>query len=375
MVQRTITIGRPDGPYYETKKQDGEDTPKSLRKPGLWPINRYNMETDGWMRNYAYLVNTVNGGRLSETMYDTGSFCQLSTGPVVWPSDTDVINKLGDKWRNSEVDLGMYLSPEGRESILMMITGLAKIANGAHALKRGDFGGFLRNLNELPRSARKRSARAFNQGDLSGSFLAAHLGWEPLIKDIYSASEGIADIPDKPYRVTARKLGSRQMNIVNKPNGATYVTTVKVQKRAILDISRTPTFAQRFGLDNPFRIAWELVPLSFVADYFLPIGSTIAAMGNISALYGQKGMWKALEQYEFDLFIPQGTKLLYAWYLDWVNDRDLFLRGYHRTYSRQKWTPSFTQPLKSLSVTLPTSVMKLSTMAALTHQRILSLAK
>jgi len=38
-----------------------------------------------------------------------------------------------------------------------------------------------------------------------------------------------------------------------------------------------------FGLDNPLAIAWEVVPFSFVVDWFLPINRYLK---NISALNG-----------------------------------------------------------------------------------------
>lgn len=34
----------------------------------------------------------------------------------------------------------------------------------------------------------------------------------------------------------------------------------------------------RFGLLNPLEVIWELVPLSFVADWFLPIGDYLSAL-------------------------------------------------------------------------------------------------
>jgi len=41
------------------------------------------------------------------------------------------------------------------------------------------------------------------------------------------------------------------------------------------------------GLYDPLSVAWELVPFSFVADWFIPIGTyldNLAAIPNISAL-------------------------------------------------------------------------------------------
>lgn len=373
MVQKNYVVGDASTTYWERKTQNGDDTPYALRRRGKWPVNRYTLSQEAQTQNFVRLYDAY-GNMLNYGPYNVLSFGGVNLQPAVLPTEASVISKLGDKWRNTDLDLGMYLSPEGRESISMMTSGLMKISNSARQLRRGDFGGFLRNLNELPRSSRRDAARKFNQGDLSGSFLAAHLGWEPVIKDIYSASQGIADITDKPHRITATKMGYVPYWSGGR-EGFKYRVDQKVFVKLALDINRPPTFAQRFGLDNPFRIAWELATLSYVADYFLPIGSVIDAMGVTSALYGQKGFRKQLIFLDRQEEYPPGTCSMTIWYNRYSNREPIVRRYMQREFSRTPWTPGFTQPLRNLRVTLPSSIMKLSTMAALTHQRILSLSK
>jgi hypothetical protein len=374
MTVKNHTVGSPSGPYWEHTVQNGADTPYLMRKMGLWPINPYTSMREGQMQNWSSMVygdgSLVAGG----AGYGLKSFIQVSHSAAQWPAETDVLSKLHEKWKNSDINLGMYLSPEGRESVQMMTAGLMKISNGARSLKRGDFGGFLRNLNELPRSARKRSARAFEQGDLSGSFLAAHLGWEPLIKDIYAASD--IDPPyEGPVRIRASRKRAYYQDVV--PLGNTQVPhSLKVyanksQVTIIVDIKRPPTFSQRFGMENPFLIAWELVPLSFVADYFLPIGSIIDNMGFISGIWGSKGLRKEYAEFGYRAEIRRMT-LLHSSY-GWYNKEGWFDQQWTKSFNRALWSPSFSDPFRNVNVTLPSSLMKLSTLASLTHQRLLSL--
>lgn len=375
MTVKNTSVGDPSGPYWERKYQNGVDTPLHLRKTGLWPVNPYALEQEAQIQNDTRIVNE-NGNPLNDNRFRTETFVQLSIGQPQYPAYADVLIKLREKWCDTDLNLGMYLSPEGRESVQMMTTLMMKMANGAHSLKRGDFGGFIRNLNELPRSARKASARAFNQGDLSGSFLAAHLGWEPMIKDIYEAS-GLVDLKEESHRISARKLGSISSvanNIASHP-GTIFESDKKAQLQLTLDMKRKPTFSQRFGLDNPFLVAWELVPLSFVADYFLPIGRVIAGMGAVSVLYGSKGWSKTYMHSRNKISMPKGTNAFAVWGTQYYIESDIHYIYNIRKFDRAVYTPSFSDPLKNLRITLPSGVWKLGTMGSLLHQRLLSLRK
>lgn len=42
--------------------------------------------------------------------------------------------------------------------------------------------------------------------------------------------------------------------------------------------------ASQYGLNNPSLIAWELVPYSFVVDWFLPVGDYLERLGAFSGL-------------------------------------------------------------------------------------------
>nr|APG77172.1 hypothetical protein [Shahe levi-like virus 3] len=375
MTNKFYQVGDANGSYYEERSQIGTDTPKHLRKKGLWPVNPYVGTRAYRLRTYSKIQDPW-GNTHSSGPWRVDDFVQLSNGQPQYPAFADLLIKLREKWSDTDLNLGMYLSPEGRDSLQMMGNSMLRLANSARSLKRGDFGGFVRNLNDLPRSDRKVSARKFNQGDISGAFLAAHLGWEPLIKDTYEASQ-LVNLEEESVRVSARKLGSLGSTAIGIDNypGATLTTDNKVQLQLTLNMTRKPTFSQRFGLDNPFLIAWELVPLSFVADYFLPIGRVIAGMGAVSALYGSRGWQKAYSRRLGTITMPKGTAVMNLWGVPYALKNDIkFVDSFSR-FERSVYSPSFSDPLRGLKVTLPDGVWKLSTLAALTHQRIISLSK
>jgi hypothetical protein len=290
------------------------------------------------------------------------------------PSDGAAIDQLHDKWRNTDLSLGMYLSPEGRESVQMIGSSLLRIANSAHSLKRGDFGGFVRNLHELPRSDRRKAHKRFSQGDLSGAFLSAHLGWSPLIKDAFEAS---AIEPPAPTRTRIRgsAKGVARSFYVNAPQIPTSLRVDKSTLRVSIigDVSRQADFSARFGMNNPFSIAWELVPLSFVADYFLPIGQTISNMGFISAARFSQMWRKQYEEVSAVLSVPTGVLLNDGGWQNVQVTRGASVYRHFTDYKRTPYEMNFASPLRGLTGSMPSSLMRLATISALTHQRILSL--
>lgn len=375
MTNIVNSVGDANGSYYEYNSKIGADTPPHLRKRGLWPVNPYEAVKSHRLRTYSKMRDS-SGNIHGSGPWRVDDFVQVSNGQPQYPAYADLLIKLREKWSDTDLNIGMYASPEGREALEMMGSSILRLSNSARSLKRGDFGGFVRNLNELPRSVRKESARKFNQGDLSGAFLSAHLGWEPLIKDTYEASQ-LVDLTEENTRVSARKLGSISSTAINIGNyhGATFTTDSKVQLQLTLNMTRKPTFSQRFGLDNPFQIAWELVPLSFVADYFLPIGRVIAGMGAVSAMYGSKGWSKEYYHLRTKVTMPRGVYLMTLWYVPYYAVNEFTLTDGKSRFERALYTPSFSDPLRNLKVTLPDGVWKLSTLASLAHQNILSLRK
>lgn len=358
--------------YGERLTRDRHTTPAAMRRIGIWAELPYSKSTESFINPRIRSVKVSNGLSPVNTFAATHGPLLSFDNASSPPNEADVISKLAEKWRGTDLNIGLYLSPEGRESAVMALDGLKKLSNAALHLKKGDFGGFVRNLNTLPRHARRKSARKFNQGDLSGSFLAAHLGWEPIIKDVYSASQGILP-KDRPHRISATKAGvPSRYYLTNPANAVDFVHEEKLTVKIMGDITNTPSLTQALGMDNPFYIAWNLVPLSFVADYFLPIGSIIDSMGFISAARFSKLVKKTYHDRWGRFTLPAGFV--------WNNGGTMYkttnsatVYRHRRDYSREPYSLDFSSPLQSMKLTLPTSLMRISTMSALLHQRLLAL--
>lgn len=376
MTVETYSVGSLNykaAPYGETLTRDRAVTSPGLRRLGLWAELPYSRSSNASVSPRMQLRDWVSNALWGETFCPTATIVDVGSDSP--PNEATVISALAEKWRSTSLQASMYLSPEGRESVSMMGESMLKIANAAHSLKTKDLGGFFRNLNHIPRSHKRAVLRKYNSGDISGAFLAAHLGWTPLIKDAYEASN-ISPPKQKGQEISAGASGTPRLF------GCTYSsyygdvlpfdTSGKLRIKYIGRIEKPADFYDRFGLNNPFQVAWELVPLSFVADYFLPVGDVIDSMGFISAARFSKLNRKSFTERRitirfsrsYRIWDSRGSKMAYA-------SGNVYRR--QTSYSRQPASLNFATPLRSMKVSLPSSIMRLATISALLHQRIRSL--
>jgi hypothetical protein len=384
----TYTVGNRNGSYFESLSRERYKTPKSLRDQGIFLELPYKRVAEAQKQTVFTPVDIWGIPRPQFGPYTANvGYLMIKVANEERPQMADIISKLGDKWRDTDLNIGMYLSPEGKESVEMVGESLLRIANSARSLKRGDVGGFMRNLHHMPRSSRRAVTRKFEQGDLSGSFLAAHLGWEPLIKDIYNLSDNVKPIDRYSGNTIKARKPYRPAQFVEQNPSLTKKVDSFAEGQITLkgDLARDPTWEERFGLYNPFLIAWELVPLSFVADYFLPIGTVIDALGVAARIRFKKLTYKDYytERHNVDApvgrfengSVAPGCWGLYAYSIGSpiTNPVPISLFQRFTRYERKPYTLSIADAIKDLHVTVPESMMKLSTLASLTHQRILSL--
>lgn len=118
-------------------------------------------------------------------------------------------------------------------------------------------------------------------GVASNAWLAYTYGLRPLISDVYSAMKVLS----KP------KLDTVPVKVVRSGNSQTagfyWQNSSKTQKSRIDYVIKSrgeitfevtnPLFKSldSLGLINPALVAWELVPFSFVVDWFVPVGKAI----------------------------------------------------------------------------------------------------
>ncbi len=122
---------------------------------------------------------------------------------------------------------------------------------------------------------RRGQTRGTRQSAASG-FLEGEFGWRPLVEDIYAATHTAIQTAVPPMSLGAHGTGTWQ---VSESLGAEKVSgrgTARSHVSALIYLENPNLWlANRLGLINPATIAWDLVPWSFVANWFVNASALI----------------------------------------------------------------------------------------------------
>jgi hypothetical protein len=122
-----------------------------------------------------------------------------------------------------------------------------------------------------------------NSGSVSNDWLQLQYGWLPLLSDVNGACEELARKMTYQPEVGNVKATSKQQRDIKldgvkvNPTWPAYSGSgsIEITCNGCIEYrigSRTFATLANTGLINPLEVAWELIPYSFVVDWFLPVG-------------------------------------------------------------------------------------------------------
>lgn len=135
--------------------------------------------------------------------------------------------------------------------------------------------GALRSL-----TSKKARAKRYYDRKASEVYLEGVFGWLPLMQDIHNAAKVLSDgMP--PSRVRKRMRATTSYKLPAAHTNAYVQVNAGVQIGCTLRIDN-PNVAllNNLGLLNPASVAWELVPYSFVLDWFVPVGTYLNSLND-----------------------------------------------------------------------------------------------
>lgn len=182
--------------------------------------------------------------------------------------------------KDQSVDLGTAFG-ERDQTAHQIGDAATRLAKSVKALRRGE----IRNaMNYLGITSKRRSPRGSNW---TNNWLELQYGWKPLLSDIYGACDALSKRTRDDWSVTAKGTAhsTAQNYFAQRTSGlgwydvsSKYEIGTFVRIDAYLSGTGLTHSLSSVGVLNPLNVAWELVPYSFVVDWFLPIGSWLGSL-------------------------------------------------------------------------------------------------
>lgn len=214
----------------------------------------------------------------------------------------------GQAFTSKTANYGESLS-ELTETGRMIHKRASQIASIANALRNRKFGRLESILKqELP----QRVKRLPKGKELANGWLELEFGWKPLIQDVYAAMEVYRNGIAKRGQMV-RAFGMKSGHYKPSESGINYMNgysnleagmlSERIKSKAYGIVSNPAAYTlNELGLANPALLAWQLLPFSFVVDWFLPISQILGTITNRVGLshyvicvvreYNQASMWQ-----------------------------------------------------------------------------------
>lgn len=191
-------------------------------------------------------------------------------------------NKAYDRFKSQlgeSTELSVSLA-ERRQAMGMITNRFIQLTNFSRHLRKLQFGKAANDLGLNPTVIRKldlrRKAKSFGN-----NYLEFHFGWSPLIADIGNAVGVLqGGVPPCKVSASASIRSKGEFHYASTPPeyefwDFTYKTDVRL--RAMVAVADPNLWlANSLGFVNPATIAWELVPFSFVVDWFVNVSDFLS---------------------------------------------------------------------------------------------------
>ncbi len=227
-----------------------------------------------------------------------------------WTSNDQLklLEKLSAQIRGESVNMSVFLGTMHQSAKL--------IADRAHLIRMGLMAVSLKQTKKRvlgaltgdfdPRPAFRAKRRDFRYKEYQGisavdpnlgssaanAWLELSYGWLPLLSDVHESMGVIAKAADGHY---SRKYTAKLQRTGSPPwhpntNYVQCTGAAVVRRKLVYEVEPVTSFKSLmavYGLNDPASLAWELLPWSFVVDWFVPVGSYLDALALYPNLSGK----------------------------------------------------------------------------------------
>lgn len=263
------------------------------------PFSLFTWEKNGSLVSFGTTSFHPTTGKMTtfNNTVDDPAYWASMVEPPPLTTQVELVQKLVKKQRGEAVNHPVAIL-EARKTASMVTSRAIDLVNLLRALRRGDVGRFLDGLKEAVSGPdRRRSVKIFNkQYGVDPSRAAANIwleyqyGWTPFMNDVHNSFNVLTELTEQPFAQDGRTRvkvfrGSNEPYLAdpaltaNNPRLLQREVVRREWRRAVWHWYPVLGYwPAKFGALNPATIAWELIPFSFIADWFLPIGDYLAQM-------------------------------------------------------------------------------------------------
>jgi hypothetical protein len=244
-----------------------------------------------------------------------------------------VVARVGSDINNVAQDFTQY-----RQTVGLIANNAARLTGAIKDLQRGNIAGVIESLFHGKARFRAGGGPSVTKS-LANNWLEFQYGWKPLMHDIRASMEATAQLVNKspPFR----RVSARASTIEKSRNDITSVQPFAIGKREVTLRSTCrvgfrfvveddfKAYLQKLGFTNPINLLWEVIPYSFVVDWFLPIGpylETLTAWQGLKFLDGYQTQFSKqstistvnLMHKQWNLSIPEFGDFAGAYDCEWI---------------------------------------------------------
>lgn len=249
-----------------------------------------------YQRDQKSLVSrqSIRTGFSSESTPGTGasgSISQPYTIRLGWaPADAKVNSAVDlarsrfvSKMRGDTAEIAVALA-ERKQAVAMMTSRVIQLYRFTKLLRQFRFAeaGRMLGVQVSPKQLGKMNLRKSSKA-FANNYLEFHFGWSPLIADIGNVAKILgSDVPMFTIKGGARDtLKTLQNNNSGWPYYNVDLITHDLKVRSVVQadvrvVNPNVFLAASLGITNPAIVAWELVPFSFVVDWFVNVSDFLS---------------------------------------------------------------------------------------------------
>ncbi len=254
--------------------------------------------------------------------YTDGVGYPLSLPEIPDDLESRALIKALSKLKQQKVNLSVAFG-ERREAAEMMAHSVVSIAKTIRNFKHGfprDWAAVKKFQTGLKKATGKEISNIPNR------WLEVQYGWKPLMQDVHGAVSALEnrERDADAYRATVTgTVFEKSESLAVIPATQSLADWKILLKREVgfkvrLDyVLENPVLAtlSQLGVTNPAELAWELVPYSFVVDWFLPVGNWLSSLDAALgwSLKGGSGtVWQRQQGHSPLIFRPESIQWVYG---------------------------------------------------------------